>query len=112
MIKAGLICNGCGRSCKNQPTEFEPLVVACPTCDEQGCGDCNGEGFFYVRGCPKQEIDLELYHVIKLADYLESGLPPVAGGSLNQAAWFMDFSRLLRSEVSLAEGELYKGGSV
>ncbi len=86
-------------------------MIACPTCDEQGCAECNQQGFFCISDCPKNHIDLEFYHITKLADWLQSGLPPVAGGALNQAAWFMDFAKLLKSEITIAENEYIRGGA-
>jgi hypothetical protein len=111
MIRAGLVCGGCGINCRNKPTTAEPLVVACPNCDEQLCDDCQNQGFFLVDDCPKQAIDLELYQATRLAGFLDSGLPPVAGGTLNQAAWFLDFAACLKSETGMAEAELIRGGA-
>jgi len=38
-----------------------------------------------------------MIEVSHLADLFESGLPPVAGGALNQTAWFLDAARELKT---------------
>lgn len=35
--------------------------------------------------------------VATLIDLFEAGLPPVAGGALNQTAWFLDAARELKT---------------
>lgn len=83
-------------------------MVACPTCDETGCEACDHQGYFYLRQCPKQQIDSELYGMTRLASFLEKGIPPIAGGSLEQSAWFMDFAATLQLEMKLAEAEIWR----
>ena len=38
-----------------------------------------------------------MIEVSNLVDLFESGLPPVAGGSLNQTAWFLDAAREIKT---------------
>lgn len=109
MIRAGLVCGSCSGRCVNAPTRNEPLMIACPCCDEYGCEDCSWQGYYYIDTCPKQTIDLPLYYAAKLANYFEKGMLPVAGGTLNQAAWFLDFANLLKYETDLAESARNRG---
>lgn len=83
-------------------------MVACPACEETGCQRCEHQGYFYLSECPKQLVDSELYRMTRLAAYLENGLPPVAGGSLDQSAWFMEFVSTLQLETRNAEAELWR----
>lgn len=43
--------------------------------------------------CPYSYIDTDLASAIQLADLFEKGIPPVAGGVLDQAKQFIDFCR-------------------
>lgn len=107
-MRAGSLCGGCGARCVDPPTELEPLAIACPECEEQGCEACGDTGRIELTGCPRQFVDLELYQLVKLVDWFEKGVPPVAGGSLNQSEWFLNFASLLTSETSRAEIERLK----
>lgn len=42
-----------------------------------------------ILGCP-QEFCATVVSTIKLIDLFNKGLPPVAGGTLDQSAWFLD----------------------
>jgi hypothetical protein len=84
------------------------VSIACPTCEEAGCDDCGGSGYFEVTDCPKSLIDRETLRAIRMADLMRQGLPPVAGGVLDQSAWFVSFYELFRSEQIRAENEAIK----
>ena len=43
-----------------------------------------------------------------MADLMKQGLPPVAGGVLDQSAWFVSVYEAFRSEEAKAEAEVYK----
>jgi len=90
------------------PSEAIPIDVACPRCEEAGCDDCDGAGTFSLTSCPKKMLDWELVQVIRYAELFGKGLPPVAGGSLDQSAWFINLHSFYEYESSLAEAEQYK----
>lgn len=53
-------------------------------------------------------IDRGLLRAIRMADLMKQGLPPVAGGVLDQSAWFVSFYEVFRSEQNRAEAEAYR----
>lgn len=61
-----------------------------------------------VTDCPKQFLDWELVRAIRFAELFSKGLPPVAGGSLDQSSWFINFHALYEYETNQAEAEVYK----
>ena len=90
------------------PTETSSVEIACPTCNETGCNDCGESGYVKITDCPKRCIEPSLLRAIRLADLMKQGLPPVAGGVLDQSAWFISFYEAFRSENNWAEAETYR----
>jgi hypothetical protein len=45
-----------------------------------------------------------------MIDMLEKGIPPIAGGTLDQAVWFIEASKILTAEESRILAESYKHG--
>lgn len=43
--------------------------------------------------------------LFQMTDFLEQGLPPVAGGFLDQSQWFLDAVSYIQSESGMAERE-------
>ena len=82
--------------CLDKGTEAEPIEIMCPACDEKGCDHCDN-GYVTIIGCPEQYCR-EMVPVIDLIDLYNKGLPPVAGGSLDQAAWFISAQKQMRYE--------------
>ena len=65
-------------------------MFECPDCDARGCPECGGRGDYEV-GVPIEEyVTHDVWQVIQYAKLYEKGLPPVAGGALDQAAVFVD----------------------
>lgn len=99
-----MICKGCGiTKCALQVNEQYPLQIACPTCDEHGCSECDEEGWIRITQCPKTIVDREIMSFIELADYAKNGLFPVSGGALEQSQSFLAACRFLWSEDNRAE---------
>ena len=72
-------------------------------CGGSGCDRCeNGE--LWIKGCPNDECR-DIVPVIKLVDLFYKGVPPVTGGALDQAAWFVHAARTLKHEEALAEAD-------
>ena len=44
-------------------------------------------------------------YTVRLADLFYKGLPPVAGGSLDQSAWFLDAVGIFRYDESQVKAE-------
>jgi hypothetical protein len=40
---------------------------------------------------------------VQLIDLFEKGLPPIAGGTLDQAVWFLEAVKVLHNEEALAK---------
>jgi len=70
---------------KESPTKLEPVWIDCPVCSKQGCSECNNRGRFKIDG----PIDLPswVWDVLSIADRYRKGVPPIAGGSLDQSFW-------------------------
>lgn len=81
--------------CKDRPQEGEADYLQCPTCRGTGCSNCK-DGFIELTKCHNVECR-EMIDVASLIELFENGLPPVAGGSLDQTAWFLDAARELKT---------------
>ena len=72
--------------------------MVCPGCEGAGCDECKNTGGIDITECPLKIITRDVWEVIKLADLFEKGLPPVAGGTLEQAKIFVDAAGFIFSE--------------
>jgi hypothetical protein len=70
----------------------------CPDCGGQGCGTCDG-GQIRIMDCPLTLITEDVWEMMELASLYEKGLPPVAGGALDQTASFVGAARLIQTET-------------
>jgi len=68
-------------------------------CNGVGCKECNGIGRFRLLQCPKELIDGATMDIIQMAELYEKGLPPVAGGQLDQAKSFVDAAYFIFNEI-------------
>lgn len=59
------------------------------------CPACKGSGKERITQCPMELVSREAWDVIELAELYEKGLPPVAGGAMDQAAAFVEACRLI-----------------
>ncbi|MEM1224612.1 MAG: hypothetical protein AAGJ40_02885 [Planctomycetota bacterium] len=57
---------------------------------------------FQVEGCPSQFCN-EVVYATELIDLFQKGCMPVAGGTLDQAAWFTEAARIFSTEEVLAK---------
>lgn len=99
-----MLCKSCVGQCRELASEAEPLEIACTACEETG-QDRNGEpcehcsdGFWPLLQCPKSYIGQEMVGAINLAVMCKDGLMPVAGGILDQSAWFVELLTSLNNE--------------
>lgn len=70
--------------------------MECPTCFGLGCEHCDS-GEVRIEGCP-QNACRDMFDTIEIIDLFYKGLPPVVGGVLNQAAWFIDAAKRFSQE--------------
>ena len=86
------------------------MFIVCPSCDRKrdDCPRCGGRGTLRIESDPTDTIPLWCYRVAEMADhYSEHGLPPVAGGMLDQSSWFADASSLCISDRERNIAERY-----
>lgn len=104
-----MLCRNCkAGKCSNAPTPDEPVYVECTECGELGCEHCGGTGKVEITQCPRGLVEIEDYDVIEAAELYEKGLPPVAGGSRDQARWFAQAARFVSSEKAMITQQMMK----
>lgn len=97
MIRQGKLCRECtGSKCKDVGTEAEPTEIECPLCGGGGCDQCS-DGWFVVDGCPNKFCS-DMAYLPQFIDLFQKGLPPVAGGSLDQSQSFLDAAEQLSND--------------
>lgn len=75
--------------------------MECVVCDGTGCDECGGAGTFDIAACPLTWMDYKTRQFIDLAElYLDHGLPPIAGGSLDQTVSFIDGALYVNQEAN------------
>ena len=62
----------------------------CPACGGAGCEHCGPTGRLQITDCPLCVVPEDAWQLLRLARLYEKGLPPVAGGALDQAAAFVE----------------------
>ncbi len=60
-----------------------------------------------IEGCPNEYCQ-PLTTAIHMAELFAKGMPPVAGGALDQSAWFLQFERSLRCEDALVRADSHE----
>ena len=89
-------------------------MIECPACDESGivagerCKECDGEGYYTIDQCPRQYVGNEMTEAVNIAGMCGDNRLPVAGGILDQSAWFMSLLGMLKSEENRIEIERIK----
>lgn len=53
-------------------------------------------------------IDIRAHEVLQLAEMYEKGLPPIAGGVLDQSQWFVSAARFCWGQKSEIEAHEWK----
>lgn len=105
LIRNGKLCRSCSvTKCVDKGTEQEPLELECPACDGVGCDDCGGMGYMRIEGCPKVYCS-QIVPTMQLIELFENGLPPIAGGVLDQSASFITAAKHYASESRMAEAQ-------
>jgi NADPH-dependent 7-cyano-7-deazaguanine reductase QueF-like protein len=75
-------------------------VATCVICggNSYSCNECGGSGVFEITQCPIEWIEDWVWQMIELSELYEKGLPPVAGGVLDQSAYFVKFAKAVMDE--------------
>ena len=81
------------------------MQIACPSCDEKGCDECDYEGWLKITNCPQQEVSRDVMDFLELADFAKQGAFPIEGGTLKQSQSFLSACRFLWSEDAQAEAQ-------
>ena len=66
--------------------------MACVVCNgtySNNCSVCGGTGRMAITDCPEKFITPDIWQFIQIADLWEKGIPPIAGGSLEQSQNFV-----------------------
>lgn len=100
----GQLCRHCSdKRCEDKGTDAEPIKIQCPCCNGAGCEEC-AFGDFVVKGCPNEYCS-SVVSAASLVDLFEKGLPPIAGGALDQSVWFLEAARILRNDEAQIRAE-------
>jgi hypothetical protein len=100
------MCQNCiGGRCHDEPKPESAVLVKCPICEGTGtaadkktkCEHCQ-DGDFELTQCPYQYVGhyAELSQLCHL--WTENGIPPVAGGVLDQTAYFVNAQRTFAAQ--------------
>lgn len=103
LIINGMLCKQCVRECRDIGSDQTPIEIECPNCDGAGCDKCR-QGMVRITGCPN-EYCLSIAPLVSLAELFKKGIPPVAGGVLDQSVWFVEAARILDRESAMIERE-------
>lgn len=77
------------------------LELDCPECAGKGCDRCQ-DGIFKIEGCPNAYCR-DVSDTIDLIEEYQKGMQPVAGGVLDQSAYFIEAVKFLRREEALVK---------
>ena len=91
-------------------TPQQPAEIECPECGGEGCEHCK-DGWFEVTECPTRYIGQELIQDIHVIGATDTHLP-VAGGLLDQSAWWFELRGLLKLEEYRVQEEQNKRRSI
>jgi hypothetical protein len=98
MIRGGMLCRYCTRGkCNDISTKENLLEIECPSCNGLGCNECSKDGTFAIDGCPNA-FCRSIVNSIDLIDMLGKGMPPVAGGMLDQSVSFIHAAHFFEQE--------------
>jgi hypothetical protein len=96
------VCKQCSSTCKDAPSEREPLLIDCQFCGgkDDKCKHCGGWGHQRITQCPRKLITPDIWRLLQLAEFAEKGAFPVSGGVLEQSDSFLSACRSVWQEVS------------
>lgn len=101
-----MLCKSCVGRCREIITAEMPLEIECPMCGGDGCSECE-DGQYTVDQCPSRYIGSELIGDIEIVIASKDHLP-VAGGLLDQSAWWFELRQRLQAEENRIESDRAK----
>ncbi len=104
MIRSGVLCKSCRGGKCHEITDTVRIEIPCTECEGRGCDHCD-RGSYVLDDCPKATVGMDIVNLVRCADLTEKGLPPIAGGSLDQSHWFMEAASYFWSEMADIENE-------
>ena len=92
------------------PTPEVPAFIKCPGCDGRidGCRLCVKDGRpgeLEITRCPLDDIAPDAMECLELVALFREGLPPVAGGTLDQTESFLQAALFVWSDQNEAEAQ-------
>lgn len=102
-----MLCKTCGNKCRDAPSEIESLEIECVECDglDEQCPACGGSGSWSLTECPRRFVGNAITETVNLISHAEKGVMPVAGGLLDQSAWFTEAWNRLTGEINRIDAE-------
>ena len=102
MLRNAGLCRDCKKECVEIKADTT-ILIQCPSCDGCGCEHCtNGE--ITITECPNKTCE-DLIPAIELSDFFHDKQMPIAGGVLDQSAWFLNFARRLKYEDAAVKSQ-------
>lgn len=84
--------------------------MACVSCNgkfSEGCPTCKGTGHTEIACCPHLLLDGGTKGVVQLAELFRKGLAPLAGGTLDQPQWFLDWCEAFFADMDQLRPPLF-----
>jgi hypothetical protein len=110
-MQYGQLCRKCKgiEKCKEVPSAILPVEIRCVVCGGENfteCTQCNKTGTMPIIGCPEKIITSDVWTMIELTNFYKKGLPPIAGGVLDQSHNFIEAASFIFSEQNFWKSEL------
>ena len=112
-MRYGQICRGCKgiEKCKQIPGMdiFNIVELPCHICGGENfteCSACGKTGVMPIIGCPETLITADVWEMMELAKFYEKGLPPIAGGVLDQTQSFISAAAFIFGEENVWKAKL------
>jgi len=80
--------------------------VVCNGIDFDKCEYCGKTGAIEITDCPEKIITSDIWMTMELAKFYAKGLPPVAGGVLDQAHNFIEACNYIFAEENVLKAKL------
>jgi len=80
--------------------------MTCMACGGTGCSECGNIGSVDIVQCPLEIITADVWELLEYAELYKKGLPPVAGGALDQAKIFTESCRYVFEIESYVRNKL------
>lgn len=102
------MCGECGgeRGCLSERGIPPGAIFQCTECGGRGCEACGDTGRWRPQTCPARFVTPDIWEALALADAARSGAWPLAGGTLDQTRWFVEFCRFAWNEIDGMKAKL------